>query len=711
MGTKTKSKDPPTDLSCLGLGITEHAPLPMAAVEGTAHIVRHANLAFCRLLDRPMKQLIGKPFRELLPEEDECVTLLDRVLRTGKAENHTEEQPTQSHPVLWSYTMWPMMVDECAAGVMILVTETAQFHEKTLAMNEALMLGAVRQHELTEAAEKLNEQLQAEIIERKRVDTALRASEALFSSLIERAPFGMYVVDAQFRLRQVNSRAMPVFATVAPLIGRDFSEVIQILWGSEIGGQIVNIFRHTLKTGERYISPPFSERRQDLDVEQSYEWELQRVTLPDGQYAVVCYFADVSEHHALETSLAARASDLAQADRSKDEFLAMLAHELRNPLAPMRNAAEILSISDASAEEHVRAQRILARQIENMTRMIDDLLDVSRITEGKIELRQQVVRLETVFATAANLARPGIEARGQHLAIALPAEPVFLIADATRLEQAFGNLLNNACKYSGPGSHISLHAERAIDHGTERPEVIVRVRDDGIGIAPELLPRIFDLFVQATRAPDRMQGGLGIGLTLVQRLVQLHGGSVQARSEGPDRGSEFVVRLPILPGSAAAPPAPPAPPSRETPRRMLIVDDNEDSARSMATLQRLRGHETRTAFAGPDAIATAAEFVPEVVLLDIGLPGMDGYEVARRLRAMPALTGTFLVAMSGYGSPEDLARARAAGFDEYLVKPADLDLLRTWLQNRAGELRSDSKTESDSSAKKIPAFPAAILRR
>jgi CheY-like chemotaxis protein len=212
-------------------------------------------------------------------------------------------------------------------------------------------------------------------------------------------------------------------------------------------------------------------------------------------------------------------------------------------------------------------------------------------------------------------------------------------------------------------------------------EVIVRVRDDGMGMTPELLPHVFDLFVQSTRSLDRVHGGLGIGLTLVQRLVKLHGGTVEARSGGLGHGSEFIVRLPILPGPVAVP-APPAPPVPEIPRRMLIVDDNEDSARSMAILQHRRKHETRTAFTGPDAVAVAAEFAPEVVLLDIGLPGMDGFEVARRLRAMPALAGAFLVAMSGYGSDEDRARAQAAGFDEYLVKPVDLDLLREKLRSR-----------------------------
>jgi PAS domain S-box-containing protein len=432
---------------------------------------------------------------------------------------------------------------------------------------------------------------------------------------------------------------------------------------------------------------------------------LCRWVLDRGTKSILTSYTDITERRKLEDSLVARASDLVRADRSKDEFLAMLAHELRNPLAPLRNAAAILRTAGASADECGQAQRIIGRQIENMTRMIDDLLDVSRITEGKIELRRQSVLLADIIFAAVSVARSGITARHQELAISLPSEPIFLNADATRLDQVFGNLLGNACKYSDPGCHIWLSAEAgsvgdapsepgdrsgrspAGDERRGRPpaprEVVVRVRDDGMGITPELLPHIFELFVQSTRSLDRAHGGLGIGLTLVHRLVKMHGGTVEARSGGLGRGSEFIVRLPVCSGPVAAPPPlPPVHSTREAGRRMLIVDDNEDAATSMAMLQRRRGHETRTASTGPDAVAVAAEFAPEVVLLDIGLPGMDGFEVARRLRAMPALAGAFLVAMSGYGSDDDRATAREAGFDEYLIKPMDLDLLRTWLAGR-----------------------------
>lgn len=382
---------------------------------------------------------------------------------------------------------------------------------------------------------------------------------------------------------------------------------------------------------------------------------------------------DVDELKRMETALATRAAALAQADRSKDEFLAMLAHELRNPLAPVRNAAEILQSDAISEEERAEAQRTIGRQIENMSRIVDDLLDVSRISEGKIELRRETVALEAILASAISVARPGCAARGQKLSLLLPTEPLFVDADATRLDQVFGNLLNNASKYSGEGSRITLSAER------DGSEVVIRVTDDGIGIPAELLPRIFDLFVQASRTLDRAHGGLGIGLTVVQRLVRMHGGSVQARSEGPGRGSEFAVRLPVI----DRPPTPPSLPmtsiALETRRRVLIVDDNRDAGRSLSSLHQRWGHDTRMAFTGPAAVALAAEFEPDVVLLDIGLPGMDGYEVARRLRAMPKLSGSLLIAMSGYGREEDRARARFAGFNEYLTKPMDLRRLRQLL--------------------------------
>ncbi|WP_052572980.1 PAS domain S-box protein [Haloferula sp. BvORR071] len=516
-----------------------------------------------------------------------------------------------------------------------------------------------------------------DITRRKAAEEALRRNEALFVNIIRQAPGGVHVVDDQLRTQQVNAGARGIFAAAEPLIGRPLCETMEILWGPEIGAEVTEIFRRTLETGKRWISPRFTEQRVDTGEMQSFEWEVQRLTLPGGKHGVVCYFKDVTEQRKLEDALMAQTKALEEADRRKDEFLAMLAHELRNPLAPLRNAAEILQIDDTGPRERATAQRLIRRQIENMSRMIDDLLDVSRITEGKIELRKQAVLLESVLVSAASLVRSGCASQGQELTLTLPPQPVHLHADPTRLEQVFGNLLGNASKYGGAGCHISLAAELSADGR----QVLVRVADDGTGIDPELLPRIFDLFVQSSRTLDRAHGGLGIGLTIVQRLVAMHQGSISAYSDGLGHGSVFTIRLPVFDCPVSETRSATAPRASRKGLRMLIVDDNHDSADSMALLQELSGHQTRVANNGPDAIVAATEFRPEVVLLDIGLPGMDGYEVARQLRQIPSLTKAFLVALTGYGSDGDRERAHAAGFNEHLVKPADLNQLRRWLED------------------------------
>ena len=662
---------PGLDLPNLCLAITEHAPLPIATVEGATHIVRYANPAFCRLMDEPAEKLIGRPISELLPAKDGCIILLDRVFRARRAESHIEQDGSKPHPVFWSYTMWPVLEDEGLVGVMLQVTETAEVHGKTIAMNEALVLGSIRQHELAEGAEQMNAQLRAEVSEREHIAAEL-AEKARLLDLTQDA---IIVRGMEGEVRYWNRGAEELYGWSRE---EALGQVSHLLLKTEFPSPVEHMLAE-LKRTSHWVGELVHTKRNGERIAVLVRKTLDRDS--DGNpAAVVENITDITERRALEDALAARAEELAQADRTKDEFLAMLGHELRNPLAPLRNAAEILQTEEASPDERRQAQRIIGRQIENMSRMIDDLLDVSRITEGKIELRKQTVALEEILTAATSVVSAGCAARHQELAVAMPATPVFLNGDPTRLEQVFTNLLGNACKYSGDGSHISLSAERAL--GVEPPEVIVRVRDDGAGIDPELLPRVFDLFVQATRALDRAHGGLGIGLTLVNRLVRLHGGSVEAFSEGLGHGSEFIVHLPIL---RHAPPAPPPrPPAlRETSRRILVVDDNTDSARSMATLQARRGHVTRTAFTGPDALTVAAEFLPEVVLLDIGLPGMDGFEVARQLRAMPALAGVRLIAMTGYASPEDLLAAQQAGFDEHLAKPVDLDVLRDLLRRRS----------------------------
>jgi CheY-like chemotaxis protein len=366
---------------------------------------------------------------------------------------------------------------------------------------------------------------------------------------------------------------------------------------------------------------------------------------------------------------------LRDADRRKDEFLAMLAHELRNPLAPIRNAVTIMALDEDDREAQQWSRAVIDRQVQHLSSLVDDLLDVSRITQGKITLTKAPLAVRTFLIAAIETSRPLIDARKHRLDVFQPEEALRVEGDPTRLAQVIANLLNNAAKYTPDGGHIRLSVERDGD------EAVIRVKDDGEGISSEMLPRVFDLFSQASQSIDRSEGGLGIGLTLVKRLVEMHGGTVEARSGGPGHGSEFIVRLPLLRSEAPAPPRPrgaAAGPGRT--RRILVVDDSRDSADSLARLLRRLGHEVEVAYEGPSAYEAGVALTPDIVLLDIGLPGMDGYEVARRLRAEPSLDGVCLVALTGYGSEVDRQRSTEAGFDAHLVKPVEFDALRRVLE-------------------------------
>jgi PAS domain S-box-containing protein len=386
---------------------------------------------------------------------------------------------------------------------------------------------------------------------------------------------------------------------------------------------------------------------------------------------------DITERKNLEESLRRKTESLQEADRRKDEFLATLAHELRNPLAPIRNNIQILAKRGDDPAVVAQASEAMNRQVQQMVRLVDDLLEVSRIGQGKISLQKAPVALPEVVTTAVETSRPLIEAHCHKLTVSLPERQVRVEADAARLAQVLANLLNNAAKYTKDGGRIDLIAERVNE------EAVLRVRDNGIGIAPEMLPQVFEMFAQAECATDRSQGGLGIGLTLVRRLVEMHGGKIEAYSAGLGKGSEFLVRLPALTETLAEPtqkraedfPAKAANGSW----RILIVEDNVDSAESMAILLRLDGYEVHIAHNGLVALEEAQTFQPDVTLLDLNLPEMDGYEVARRLRLEPALADMTLVAMTGYGQEEDRWRTQEAGFHFHFVKPVDLDRLQELL--------------------------------
>ncbi len=415
---------------------------------------------------------------------------------------------------------------------------------------------------------------------------------------------------------------------------------------------------------------------------------------------------------ALAEDLAGRASvalenarlyrDVQEADRRKNEFLAMLAHELRNPLAPIRNAVEVLRMRGAAAAQLEWARGVIQRQVQHMVRLVDDLLDVSRITRGKIHLKKELVDLTSIIARAVETSRPLIQERGHELLITPDGGPLWIEGDSVRLAQVLSNLLNNAAKYTEPGGRIWLMAQQ------DKDQAVLRIRDTGVGIPSDMLDRVFDLFVQVNHSVDRSVGGLGIGLTLVRQLVQMHKGSVEAHSDGPGMGSEFVLRLPLA--ASPTPAADAAEPTvrlaqRSPSRRILIVDDNKDAAEGLRMLLNLAGHKPQVANDGPAALAAAQSYRPEVVLLDIGLPGMDGYEVARRFRALASGAEMVLVATTGYGQAEDRKRAEAAGFDGYLVKPVDLEAVTRWLSSPGCDDRAPEVSRKGS----LAAEPAPAL--
>jgi CheY-like chemotaxis protein len=370
-------------------------------------------------------------------------------------------------------------------------------------------------------------------------------------------------------------------------------------------------------------------------------------------------------------------SELGEADRRKNVFLAMLAHELRNPMAPIVNGLEILSASSPDAGAAFTLER-MQRQMRVLVRLVEDLLDVSRIVQGRIELRRQSVELAELVRSALEIAGPEIDAHGHQIAVFLPEQSLTLDGDPIRLAQVLSNLLVNAAKYSDRPGRIDLEGERVGD------VVEIRVRDQGIGIASELLPKIFDLFTQADRSLDRSRGGLGIGLTLARRLVELHGGILTASSEGIGRGSVFEIRLPAVAGARVGAPRPAGlktvPVSGAT-RRVLVIDDSVDGAETTAALVRLWGHQVRVLHSGEHAARQVESFHPHVVLLDIGLPGKDGYEVARELRGLEGQQALVIAAVTGYGMEEDKRRSEEAGFDYHFVKPIDLDRLKTILSS------------------------------
>jgi PAS domain S-box-containing protein len=523
----------------------------------------------------------------------------------------------------------------------------------------------------------------ADITDRKHAEEELRAGEERYRTLFESMDEGFSIIEI---IRDATGRAIdyrfletnPAFEKHTGLqhaVGRTMRELAprhEDYWFRTYGevaasGQAVRFENEARALGRWF--------------------DVYATPLGAGHAGkVALFFSDITERRRSEEDLRRLAEELAESDRRKTEFLATLAHELRNPLAPISNGLQLLRVADADPAAKERARSMMERQLRHLVRLVDDLLDIARISSGKVELKKEQADLEAVLASAVESSMPLLNAARHQLDVRMAEPGLLVIADTTRLAQVVSNLLNNAAKYTPDGGRIELVARR------DGSDVVISVTDSGIGIAADSLPLVFEMFTQVGRNRERSQGGLGIGLALVRRLVELHGGTVTAESAGVGRGSTFTVRLPLAHASAASAPAPQ---THETADgapvfRVLVVDDNVDAAESLAALLELDGHETRVAHDGDAALEQARAFRPEIVFLDIGMPGKDGYEVARELRRDPANRDTMLVALTGWGAQDDRARTKSAGFDHHLTKPAELPAVEALIAKMAERRRETS---------------------
>ena len=492
------------------------------------------------------------------------------------------------------------------------------------------------------------------------LERAVRASEERLRLVVDSATgFAIFTMDGGGIVTGWNSGAERLFGFGAGEVVGQHDRVLYVAEDAALGvperemqtaaaeGRAVNERWHVRKDGGRFWGSGLVQPLRD-----------------DGGVVIgfLKIMRDMTVAKELREKLERQAEDLREADRRKDEFLATLAHELRNPLAPIRNGLQLMRMAGGGASEKTRT--MMERQLTQMVRLVDDLMDISRISRGKMDLRTEHVQLAAVLGSAVETSRPLIEEMGHELTVTLPHQPVVVDADLTRLAQVFLNLLNNAAKYSERGGQIRLTAEQ------QGSDAVVSVRDTGIGIAADQLPHVFEMFTQIDRGLEKARGGLGIGLSLVKRLAEMHGGSIEARSDGPGKGSDFVVRLPVV-LEASGPQAADGKDqtSVNSSLRILIVDDNRDAADSLSEMLKVAGNDTRTAYDGQQGVEVADDYRPDVVLMDIGMPKMNGYEAARRIRGEPWGKGLTLVALTGWGQEDDRRKTAEAGFDHHLVKP------------------------------------------
>jgi PAS domain S-box-containing protein len=593
------------------------------------------NAAAERLFGYSAEEMIGKPITTIIPPERlaEEREILDRIRRGERVEHfETIRVARDGHQLELSLTISPV---RAATGEII---------------------GA------SKVARQITERKQAERIQAQLAAIVESSDDAIVSKTLD----GI--------IQSWNSAAVRIFGyTAEEAIGQRITLIIPDDLHGEERGIIAQL--RAGKRVEHFDTMRITKDGRRIPV------SLTVSPIHDDKGRVIGaskIARDISERRRAEEALRATEEALRVANQRKDEFMALLAHELRNPLAPIRYALAASRKHGASAEQRERSQEIIERQVTHMSRLLDDLLNVARITRGTLELRITTLEFTTVLGTAIEAARPFLDAKQHSLSVELPTEAPRLNADPIRLAQVFSNLLINAAKYTDPGGKIRVAAS------IEGDMLVVAIRDTGIGISPQMMPRLFEMFTQAQDALDRSQGGLGLGLALVRGIVQLHGGSVSARSEGEGRGSEFTVRLPL--GRASRAPqtgAQAASLSGAERLKILVIDDNEDAAEMCATFLELAGQDVRRAYNGRSALALAEAFRPRVALLDIGLPDISGYEVARALRRAPWATNLLLVAVTGWGQDQDKQRALDAGFDHHLTKPIEPDELERLLQSIA----------------------------
>ena len=615
--------------------LVENAPAFICILRGPDHVYELVNAKYQELVGG--RELIGRTVDEAVPELRSAGLMerLDRIYQTG--------EPFVGREIEVFFA--PQDQGEPARRVINFVCQALRDPDGAIS---GLFVHGVDVTEMVEAAE------------------AVKESEARFRQLADAMPQAVWTsrpdgtidfYNHKWREYAGYSDGSITEGMLVKLTHPDDLEVAAAAW--------IEAFR---------VGEPFEvEIRLKRASDGEYRWHLSRaLPIRDAQGEIVRWIGTNIDVHDLKLL----SEKLRLADRRKDEFMATLAHELRNPLAPIRTGLQILGMKP---DEEVMASTVemMSRQLGHMTNLIDDLMDLARVGSGKINLRKARVTLQSIIESALEGSRQPIQDRGQELTTRLADEPIHLEADPTRIAQVVSNLLTNAAKYTDPGGRIEISAYQ------QGGEAVIRVKDTGIGLEPEMLEKVFEMFRQVGSSIASSQGGLGIGLTIVKRLVELHGGRIEARSEGLGRGSEFIVHLPIAVdvGERKSEPEPSRDQSAESGLHVLVVDDNRDSADTLAKVVSMAGHQVRVAYDGEEALAAAESDPPNLMLLDIGLPGLNGYEVAERIRRNPALRATNLVAVTGWGQAEDRRRSREAGFDLHFVKPVDLDLLQTLLES------------------------------